>query len=80
MDDLRAVLPDLHDATMPLEFGDLLLLLSDGVWGDLEDGSLQAIVAAHAEDPRRLVNALIAEVLEVGASDNATAVAIRRVA
>lgn len=80
VDDLRTVLPDLHDATMPLEFGDLLLLLSDGVWGDLEDGSLQAIVAAHAEDPRRLVNALIAEVLEVGASDNATAVAIRRMA
>lgn len=80
VDDLRAVVPDSHDATMPLEFGDLLLLLSDGVWGDLEDGSLQATVAVHAEDPRGLVNALIAEVLEGGASDNATAVAIRRVA
>lgn len=80
VDDLRAALPDLRDAAMPLKLGDLLLLLSDGVWGDLEDGSLRAIVTAHAENPRELVDALIAEVLKVGAFDNATALAIRRVA
>lgn len=78
VDDLSAVLADAPHAAVPLKLGDLLLLLSDGVWGDLEDEALRATVTALADDPRGLVDALIAAVLEVGASDNATALAIRR--
>lgn len=80
VDDLRAALPEAQDATVPLLPGDLVLLVSDGVWGELDEAALAALVADHTEAPRDLVKALIDAVLEAGASDNAAVVALRRVA
>ena len=58
-----------------LDDGDRLLLLSDGVWGALDDGDLADRVL-EAATPQGLVDALVAEAVQRGATDNVTAVTV----
>ncbi len=61
---------------LQLAAGDQLLLCSDGVWGVLDDDALQAILLASADCPTA-VQAVIEQVLEGGAPDNATLIVAR---
>ena len=64
--------------TMTLEAGDTVLLLSDGVWGEVSQKQIRAMAEQHA-DPQALAEALVDEALQAGAPDNATALAVKRV-
>ena len=57
--------------------GDRVLLLSDGVWGEIEPGRLTAMLRDET-DGERLIDRLIEMSLEAGAPDNATAMLIER--
>ena len=56
--------------------GDLILIVTDGVWGELADDELYSIASSLTNRPDDLVNDLISIVLKRGAPDNATALAI----
>ena len=64
--------------TMALEAGDAVVLVSDGVWGEVNDARIQAMAEHHADDPQALAEALIDEALRAGAPDNATALIVKR--
>lgn len=63
-------------ATGVARAGDLFLLCSDGLTGHLDDDDIALMLAAPTP-PRQMADALIAAVLERGASDNVTAVVLR---
>jgi len=68
-----SIAPDV--AALPLSAGDLYLLCSDGLYGDVRPGAIEAILARTAEDG---LEAVCAELIEMarqdGGRDNITAV------
>jgi protein phosphatase len=62
--------------TLKLQPGDWLILVSDGVWGSVNDAKIRT-VATEALDPPTAARRLIELALEAGAPDNATAVVAR---
>ncbi|MBE7161074.1 MAG: serine/threonine-protein phosphatase [Williamsia herbipolensis] len=64
----------------PVVRGDVLLVCSDGLTGELPDGEIAAIVAEHATtenpDPQALATELVAATLSLGARDNVTVVVV----
>jgi protein phosphatase len=74
-----------HGETLGLRVGDLVLLISDGIWGSWEyresaiaEGLSQVISAADRE-PQAVADALVQVALDAGADDNATVVVLKRV-
>ena len=65
-------------APLELRVGSRLLLLSDGVWGEVPPPVLHDTLL-HEPSPQGLVDRLIELSLESGAPDNATALVIERV-
>lgn len=65
--------------TMALEAGDTVVLVSDGVWGEVNDTGIQAMAEQYADDPQALAEALIDEALKAGAPDNAAALVVKRI-
>lgn len=81
----RAVGLDTHlivdYAESDLQSGDVMVLLSDGVWEVLGEGALRSIIHAHADDPQLLAETLVATSREhqlryMGRND-ATALVVR---
>ena len=76
----------LRAAHLTLGPGDRVLLMSDGVWGAWEyresviASELTKIIDAAGPDPQALADALVQGALDAGGDDNATAMAIARVA
>ena len=64
--------------TLTLAAGDTVLLVSDGVWGEVSEKQIQA-AAERQVDPQALAEALVDAALQAGAPDNATALAVTRV-
>jgi protein phosphatase len=64
----------------PVVAGDVLLVCSDGLTGELPDGEIAAIVAEHAgtenPDPQALATDLVQATLSLGARDNVTVVVV----
>ncbi len=60
-----------------LEVGEALLLVSDGVWGEVTEAQMAQILH-QAETPQAAAEALVQRALEAGAPDNAAALIIRR--
>lgn len=57
--------------------GDMILLCSDGLSGELSDGEMERIVlSGQAEDARQLVDTLLQGALASGARDNVSAVVV----
>ena len=54
----------------------MLLLCTDGVHGVLDDEVLCGIMTRH-RDPEAIARAVVAEALEQGSRDNATAIVVR---
>lgn len=71
----RAVVATVYEVTIP---PGLVLLTTDGVHGALTDAELAALVHAHEDDPRALVDAVTAAVPmdEDGYRDDTTAIAL----
>lgn len=74
-----------HGETLELQVGDLVLLMSDGVWGSWEyresvisAALCQAITDADRE-PQTVADSLVQAALDAGADDNATIVVLKRV-
>jgi len=67
--------PDPSVVTEPLRKGDWLLLCSDGLNDELEDGEIAQILRAHAA-PDAAADALIAAALARGGRDNVSAVVV----
>jgi PPM family protein phosphatase len=61
-----------------LAAGDTVVLVSDGVWGEVNDERIRAIAARYAGEPQVLAEALVDEALQAGAPDNATALVVKR--
>jgi protein phosphatase len=76
IDDLSSVGGDPSAATRELNPGDVILLVSDGVWGELIDSELSEAIARHRFDPQRLVDELVERAVAASGQDNATAVAV----
>lgn len=73
-----------HSETLKLQVGDLVLLMSDGIWGSWEYREsvisaelCQAITEADHE-PQAVADALVQVALDAGADDNATIVVLKR--
>ncbi|MFM6530591.1 MAG: protein phosphatase 2C domain-containing protein [Dolichospermum sp.] len=69
-----------QELSINLENGDILLLCSDGVWDLVPTNELAEIFGLYQNTPQDLqsgVNQTIAKVLERGASDNATLLALQ---
>lgn len=60
-----------------LEVGETLLLLSDGVWGEVSEAQIAEILL-RLKSPQAAAEALVQTALEAGAPDNATALLILR--
>jgi len=55
-----------------LQPGDRFLLLTDGIWGTLDDAQLQTLLQTHA-DPEAAAHALALEAVQRGSTDNCSA-------
>ncbi len=62
--------------TFELQHGDLLLLCSDGLYKELEDREIGALMT-HSDSPARIAQDLIGACLERRARDNVTVVVVR---
>lgn len=60
-----------------LEPGAMLLLMSDGVWGEVSNAGIKAILS-RLQDPHAIAQALVDAAIEAGAPDNATALVVQR--
>jgi protein phosphatase len=60
-----------------LHSGDLLLLSSDGLHGEISPQQLQNIVQQFKDSPEKLTNACVKAALESGGNDNITVIAIQ---
>jgi len=60
-----------------LEVGDALVLVSDGVTGYLDENDVSTVLR-EAESAQAAADRLVAEAVERGGADNATAVVVRR--
>lgn len=81
---LRQPQPDYVDTlpdgpTAVLAPGEALVLVSDGVWGEVSDERMAEILSG-SPTPQAAAQALVQAALEAGAPDNATALLVRRVA
>ncbi len=65
--------PDLYEITA--SEGDRLLLCSDGLYGMVDDGNIQAMLA-RVRDPQRCAAALVNEAIANGGADNITVIVI----
>ncbi|WP_170958881.1 PP2C family serine/threonine-protein phosphatase [Magnetospirillum sp. 15-1] len=61
---------------LPVEAGDLFLLCTDGLCGEVRPAALADLVQDLRHDPRALVRAAIDAALETGGADNITVVAV----
>lgn len=68
-------IPEVDYVALPVAFGDRIVVCTDGVHGVLDDETLTRIVLGH-EDPQEGADALVAEALERGTRDNATALVV----
>ena len=59
-----------------LKVGDVFVVMSDGVWGALDEKNIQKLLVLY-DDPSLLCNNLTKSALEKGSQDNCTAVAIK---
>ena len=66
-------------APLALPVGSRVLLVSDGVWGEVPPATLTELLLSEA-DPQALVDRLVQLSLDAGAPDNATALVIERTA
>jgi protein phosphatase len=66
-----------NEVSTTLEVGQALLLVSDGVWGEVSDLRMAEILSSST-DPQASAEALVRAALEAGAPDNATALLIKR--
>ena len=70
---------------LDLNVGDLILLMSDGIWGSWEyretviSGELKKAILEADLDPQAVAESLIGCALESGADDNATILVVKRV-
>lgn len=64
---------DVHMAEEPITDRELVILLTDGVHGVVDDRTLQGLVA-DSDDPQAIANRLVQEALNRGSRDNCTAV------
>jgi protein phosphatase len=62
---------------LSLESQDILLLCSDGVWDLVRDEELQTMFSFPSSSLQDGVDTIIQKVLDAGASDNATLVALQ---
>lgn len=66
-----------QEASMTLGPGDVLILCSDGVCGEVEEGRIAEVVRM-SRTPDEIASGLIQQAIELGAPDNATALVIMR--
>lgn len=64
---------EVHMAEEPIAAGALVILVTDGVHGVIDDGTLGHLVAA-GDDPQAIADGLVQEALKRGSRDNCTAV------
>jgi protein phosphatase len=64
-------------ARLALEPGDLVLLCSDGLSGEIPPEALDQLVRAHGQHPATLAQECIQAALAAGGRDNVTVVAMR---
>src|SRR5262245_16600120 len=64
---------DVHMAEEPIAAGELVILVTDGVHGVMDDGALGHLVAA-GDHPQLIADTLVREALKRGSRDNCTAV------
>jgi protein phosphatase len=57
--------------------GDVFLLCSDGLNTMLTDDEIRALLARHADDPKRACEALVAAANEKGGEDNTTVIVLK---
>lgn len=65
------------DAPLELKVGDRILLVSDGVWGEVEPPELEQLLLTEPST-HKLVDTLLERALAAGAPDNITALVIER--
>ena len=74
-----------HGETLELQVGDLVLLMSDGIWGSWEyrecviSAALCQVIAEEDREPQAVADSLVRVALDAGADDNATVVLLKRV-
>ena len=74
-----------HGETLKLQVGDLVLLMSDGIWGSWEyresviSAALCQVITDADREPQTVADALVRAALDAGADDNATIVVLKRV-
>ncbi|MGC8554793.1 MAG: PP2C family protein-serine/threonine phosphatase [Candidatus Acidulodesulfobacterium sp.] len=72
--------------TEDLNIGDIILIVCDGIWSELEETDIIKILSNSSSgginkfDAQYVADALISSAIEKGAQDNATALVIKRVA
>lgn len=66
----------LGERTMQLQAGDQVLLVSDGVWGTVDDERLR-LVLMEAMDSSTAVQVILRDALQAGAPDNASVIVAR---
>ncbi|WP_240738307.1 protein phosphatase 2C domain-containing protein [Deinococcus fonticola] len=66
------------DTPLELKLGDRILLVSDGVWGEVEPAELEHLLLTEPS-PHKLVDTLLERALAAGAPDNITALVIERI-
>jgi protein phosphatase len=66
---------DVDIFSVELSAGDRLLLCSDGLWGEVDDEDIEAILNAY-EDPRQASRELVRAAHYAGARDNVTVLVI----
>lgn len=74
-----------HEETLGLQVGDLVLLMSDGIWGSWEyresviSAALSEVITEADREPQAVADSLVQIALDAGADDNATVVVLKRV-
>lgn len=74
IDDLSKVLDNPY---LELKNGDVLILVCDGVWGEISEEEFKEIALRYREEPAAMAKAFIDAAISHGAPDNATALVIR---
>src|SRR5690606_16158236 len=68
---------ELDYQALPMERGDIYLLLTDGVYDHLGDRQMTCLVQQHADDLDAAARVLVEQALELGSPDNLTAQVVR---
>lgn len=64
-------------AVLETQPGDVLLLCSDGLHGEVDEAEIAGLVKEHGGDPERLARACVSAALEAGGGDNVAVIAVR---